>query len=357
VSFEDKELADVFRNEAHPDWQSAYNRIAQLLKSFLSQGIRWPRLRGLASPDIGDVVNDFWIYLAVERPRTCAADLIEGAGAVVVEAGKFLRSKPKGSVSIEAAEPNLKEHLRKKLKDLLRHNADFQQPKRDWWHVAGARDTPADEQDFQRARREQPILAAIWKPQNRKQDPPIARDEALLAHADVVLRILNASCHNIDLRNLCWKALSPSFIEAMNAGLTADPTEPIAVSAPKRRDQESGEPDHSSQGEDQGRRDEFVDYLLKPKLLEYVENLDSQNRSILRLNRVEDLSLRPIAEIVGLSKTAVSVRLKKMDRELRTLFQDRGYAVHFNKEEWRSLLKLVRDVLESWTLPYEKERK
>jgi hypothetical protein len=353
MSFEDRELADVFRNEDHPDWQSACERIAQILKSFLSQGIRWPRLRGLTNPDISEVVNDFWVYLKDERPRACSADMIDGAGAVRAEARRFLNSKPGGSVSIEAAEPNLKEHLRKKLKSVLRQNG-FQQLKLNWWRVAGARDTPADKEDLKRAREKQPSLRAIWKPQNPAQDPPIAREDDLAAHANILLEIIGASCHNIDLRDLCWHALSPSFAQAMAEGITSDPTAPTATSEPRRNDQESDVLDDSSEAERRGRRDEFVDYLLAPYLLIYFEKLDPQRRSILHLTYVENLSLREVGGLVGLSKNGVSNRLTTMKAELKELFADRGYEEKFDRDVWRSLLTLMRDILKSWSFPLER---
>jgi len=66
--------------------------------------------------------------------------------------------------------------------------------------------------------------------------------------------------------------------------------------------------------------DSILDQAEGQKALELLEKLEPQYREILTLRYVSDLSITEIAEVVGQSENAVSVRIHRGIQKLKTIF-------------------------------------
>lgn len=66
--------------------------------------------------------------------------------------------------------------------------------------------------------------------------------------------------------------------------------------------------------------DSILDRAEGQKALELLEKLEPQYREILTLRYVSDLSITEIAEVVGQSENAVSVRIHRGIQKLKTIF-------------------------------------
>lgn len=65
----------------------------------------------------------------------------------------------------------------------------------------------------------------------------------------------------------------------------------------------------------------ILEYASGQQMLRLLEKLEPQYREILTLRYVDDLSIRDIADIVGQTENAVSVRIHRGIEKLKTLFQ------------------------------------
>ena len=311
---EPKYFAEILRNEGHPRWQEAYDKLVRMLASYLRTGRPWARVgRPVGSSEADDLArdlaHDFWLWLKQDR-RRLNVEAIRGWGAIRRELYRFL-TKP-SQVSIETAEAGLREHFAEKLRRVLRSGRyrDLRHGARGglWGPVELLAERSADPTELMHARSNQPPLNADWKPQNPKQDPPIARPKAMGEHLDSLFKLIGVHCWFSDLHELSWSALTPPWTVWLRAYV---PDEPFS--------------------------DGFRDFRLDRLLQAYFDKLDKEVQVLVKLKyRDPSASERKIEGITGVPKSTVGRKLELFRTDLREHLREEGYNLA-DKEMERAL--------------------